>query len=397
MTQMTNFNKRGPLLSAMAFGMVMTTALAPVSFAQRARTIRLDAGTVIPVRLERELSSRENRSGDRFTATVREDSQGYTILPEGTTLEGTIRTARPKRGNDAGVLDLDFQRAVLPNGRSYSIDASLIGLDNKSVTRGRDGRLIAKRGADNNRLVYAGYGAGAGLLVGMLSGGKLRLENGLLGAGLGYLLGSLQKGDTRANDVTLKEGTEMGVKLKSGLSFTGYATYRDEDRDRMRYREDTTNWPDRNRDYQERDRDYRDSDRLDRRRDSVHPIGMNGYQNPVVVRVDGNEVIFPENLMPYRINGTIMVPVRPVAEAAGLVVSFNNVTQKVQVEGINRGASITVGSRIAVINGHNGMTLPATCRFMNGSIYVPKEFFQAVTSKRVHWDSASQTMSVVTY
>lgn len=174
--------------------------------------------TVIPVRLDTPLSSNESREGDKFTATVRTDNDSYYgFLPAGTRIEGRVLAARAKQGNDPGVIELDFQRLRLPNGRSYNLDGQLISLDNNSVTRDNNGMIRARNSnSGDNRTVYAGYGAGAGLVVGLLT--KKPLEGALLGGILGYLAGEAQRAQNRPADVRLNSGTEFGVRLTQDLA-----------------------------------------------------------------------------------------------------------------------------------------------------------------------------------
>jgi len=174
----------------------------------------LTSETVIPVRLDTRLSSRESRNGDRFTATIGTDGRTvYGSLPAGTRIEGRVVTARPQSGKDPGVIELDFQRLRLPNGRAYAIDGQLISLDNNSVIRDENGTLRSRGSATarDNRTVYAGYGAGAGLIVGLLT--KRPLEGAILGGILGYLGGEAERSRNRPSDVTLAAGTEFGVRL----------------------------------------------------------------------------------------------------------------------------------------------------------------------------------------
>jgi hypothetical protein len=178
----------------------------------------LQDNTVIPVRLDTPLSSNESREGDRFTATVRTDNESYYgFLPAGTRIEGRVIAARPKQGQDPGVIELDFERLRLPNGRAYNLEGQLISLDNNSVTRDTNGMIRARNSSSgDNRTVYAGYGAGAGLVVGLLT--KKPLEGALIGGLLGLLAGEAQRAQNRPADVNLKSGTEFGVRLTQDVA-----------------------------------------------------------------------------------------------------------------------------------------------------------------------------------
>jgi hypothetical protein len=176
-----------------------------------ASRVALRAGTVLPVRLDSNLSSDNSMRGDTFTATVR---SGYYGLPEGTKVDGVVRRVSPRTSNKAGFLVLGFTAIVLPNGRRTIIDGSPVNLDSKSVTTSANGRMVAKSGAKNQRLTYVGYGAGAGALVSVIDGGRNFLKDTAIGAGLGYLGGALEKGrSTQKNNVLLKGGTSLGVLL----------------------------------------------------------------------------------------------------------------------------------------------------------------------------------------
>jgi len=178
------------------------------------REIAIQDGTVIPVTLDEEISSNTARQGDRFTTTVRSNDD-YMGLPIGTKIEGRVVAAKAKEGRNPGMLELDFRRVMLPDGRVVQMDGSLIGLDDKSVIRDSNGVYTARSDKKDERIVYAGYGAGAGLLVGLLT--KKPLEGALLGGVLGYLFGEVQRNQERAADVRLRRGTEFGVRLDKDL------------------------------------------------------------------------------------------------------------------------------------------------------------------------------------
>jgi len=178
---------------------------------RHSHSVTLDSATVIPVTLNNGLSSNGSMSGDKFTATVQTSGDdAYGPLPAGSEVEGKVLAARPKRGNDPGMLELAFNRVRLPDGRAYAIDGSLIGLDNSDLERNGNGVLIARGQAKDERMVYAGYGAGAGLVVGLLT--KRPLEGTVIGGLLGYIVGG-QKNDRDTSNVRLPAGTQLGVRL----------------------------------------------------------------------------------------------------------------------------------------------------------------------------------------
>jgi len=192
---------------------------------QRLRRVLIREDQVIPVKLDHTLSSDDNAKGDTFTATVMRDSEFFGDIPQGTKIEGHIAAVHPRKSNNnPAILDLAFDRMRFPNGRSVKIDGSLISLDDRFVRTNDNGVLVARNNASNaagndQRMVYAGYGAGAGLLVGVLT--KKPLEGAILGGALGYILGQVKKdqGNTTASEgVTLMPGTQMGVRLNRDVA-----------------------------------------------------------------------------------------------------------------------------------------------------------------------------------
>ncbi len=179
---------------------------------------RIEAGTVIPFQLNERLTSNNSKVGDRFTADLDTgDSSNYQYLPAGAVLQGHVNIARAKDGDTPGVLGLAFDRVKMPNGQTFKIHGSLIGLDSKSVTN-EDGRLVAKADAKNDDLKYVGYGAGGGAIIALLTKGNL-LSNTLIGAALGFLYGEIRKDPSKSNNVTLEPDTKFGVRLTQDASF----------------------------------------------------------------------------------------------------------------------------------------------------------------------------------
>ena len=362
--------------------------------ASPAAAVRLDAGTVIPVTLDRQLTSNGNAQGDHFTATVKADTPGYLGLPEGSVIEGVVREARPKEGNNPGVLDLAFRRLRLPNGRSYAITGSTIGLDNKSVTKDSNGKIVAKSSSRNNRLTYVGYGAGAGLLASVLSGGKLHLENIGLGAGLGYIIGSLEKNKKTPNDVSLKAGTQMGVRIDKSLRTADEGA--DSSATRVADSNGATDAAD----------GYRNTENgvspLDRPRDanpaSAAPDSANngGDNTGIGVLINDTNVKFPGSAQPMFVNGVLMIPARPALDAANVKYSFSNNNGTINVQSPNGTTRLSVGSRIAVEEGGGRARLDAAAQRLNGTLYVPFRFLDLATGGKTSYDPDSKTVLVST-
>jgi hypothetical protein len=421
----------------MMSGAVATTLLfsqiAPAS-AQANRTYTLESGTVIPVKLRETLSSAEAHKGDRFTATLQSDDAARSLnLPLGTSIEGTVSSVRPMRDKEPGVIALTFNRIILPNESTYPIQGSLIGLDNKSVTRSSNGRLVAKPDQKNKTLLYAGYGAAGGLLLGALTKGNTILDT-LIGGGLGYLLGSQDKNHGDPRDVTLKPNTEMGVRLDRSVRITGYDDSRNNDGSNLdrssRDRTDRNGDPvgvnrdrngdptgvnrdrsgdpngvnrDRNRDLdrnQNRDQDVYDTDT----RNNRVTTGLDSYQvlkqytdvrdngRPIRVMVDGTRVSFVSSARPFVSNGVVMVPAVPVLKAARVHYSYTG--SEFTADGPGEPLTVRVDSRTATGSGTHRFQLPATVQRRNGALYVPMQFLAVVTGQKLTFDRETQTMEL---
>lgn len=178
--------------------------------------------TVIPVKLDDSLSSNESRQGDKFTVSLDSMDGVYGNLPGGTKLEGRVVTAKRQAGDDPGMLELAFDHIVFPDGRREELSGTLINLkDNKDLKKDADGRIIATGKSKDNKAVYAGYGAGAGLLLGILSGDNTKgnVTKTVLGGLLGLGAGAIEQGQKRKpSNVSLAAGTKFGVRLDEDLT-----------------------------------------------------------------------------------------------------------------------------------------------------------------------------------
>lgn len=219
-----NTPKTNSLSRLRAFGVAAVAAaalgaLAPMASAQTNNTVVLDSGTVIPVRLDTELTSNHSQPGDPFTATVDDSTGAYRNILQGATISGVVRESTPQQGSNPGALSLGFTRIRLSDGRLVTISGTPTSLDTKNLTTRGDGVFVAKNTSQDQRLTYTGIGAGAGILLDVLKGGKFNLQDILIGAGLGYGAGSILKSPQQVHDVDLTPGTEMGVMLNEGTRY----------------------------------------------------------------------------------------------------------------------------------------------------------------------------------
>ena len=189
--------------------------------ARRDAIATLYRATVIPVRLDTDLSSNESRRGDKFTASLDSTNGVYGNLPGGTKIEGRVVTATKKNGNDPGMLEVSFDRLIMPDGRTQELSGTLVSLDDKDIKTDADGRIVATGKAKDNRGVYAGIGAGAGVLLGVLGGGNTKgnVTKGLIGGLLGLGAGELEKNKAKGvSDVRIEKGSKFGVRLDEDLT-----------------------------------------------------------------------------------------------------------------------------------------------------------------------------------
>ncbi len=343
-------------------GVVLLIALQGAALANQ---VRLPSGTVLPVRITSSISSKTAARGDSFIAEITKNTASEYGLPAGTRVDGYVSAVSAKHGSHPGMLNLAFRRIRLPDGESYPINGSLIGLDNKSVIRQSDGRLIATPNKSNERLTYIGYGAGAGLLISALTKGSA-LRDTLLGGGLGFLFGSLQKGHKPVpRDVVLKTGTQMGVRLDREVVFGSGGSS-----------------------------GYRVSQNNFHRSTSLQNSGSASDAAGIGVMVGSQNVQFGSNTPPVRIGGAILVPAAAVMRDLQASYTYHKNGSYIMARGQAGTVRLAANSRIAVVNNSRRVLLDAAARVLHNTFYVPVRFFALLTGRRVTFDNGSQTVLV---
>ncbi len=177
-----------------AVGLALAFA-APAALAQS--RVVLPAGSVIIVRTTTPLQSASARTGQTFYADV-EESIGvdeYTAIPAGSRVRGTITLATPANRQQSGVIDVVFDRLILPSGATYQINGKLTSTD--SAER----RQIESD--PNAHVVLVGERAGIGAAI--AGAGSSSSSNNIFAA-LGNLL-------SEGRDVNVAAGTQLAVQL----------------------------------------------------------------------------------------------------------------------------------------------------------------------------------------
>ncbi len=182
-------------------------------YADRSWTV--PEGTVISMRLDRSLSSRTSRVGDRFTATVTIPVyvDGNAVIPAGSVIEGRITEVTPaKRMSKSGTIGLDFDEIVLPNGFRARLVGNLTSDDPETRDRIDDEGQVSGEG--KKRAVFVGGGGAIGaVLGGIAGGGKGAVLGGVAGAGAGVAGILLSKGE----EAQVPTATPFGVQLRQSI------------------------------------------------------------------------------------------------------------------------------------------------------------------------------------
>jgi peptidoglycan hydrolase-like protein with peptidoglycan-binding domain len=181
----------------------LTIAVAAPAAAQS--RLVLPAGSVILVHTAAPLQSATAQSGQTFETTV-DQSVGvdeYTIIPAGSRIRGQITVARPATREQSGVIEVVFDRIVLPDGSSVPITGKLTSTD--STER----RQIERD--PNARVVLVGERGGIGAAI--AGAGRSQSPNNIFAA-LGSLL-------SEGRDVNVPAGTPLAVEIEQPVSLRG--------------------------------------------------------------------------------------------------------------------------------------------------------------------------------
>jgi hypothetical protein len=169
----------------------------------------LPEGTIIRLRTNDKLSSKDAQTGSRFTSTVVTPvyAKGFEVIPAGSIVAGHVtHVERASRKSQAGSLNVTFTSLELPNGAHHSISGSLAASDSAD----NEGQVNGKSSKERNAKFI-----GRGVVVGgLMNGAAGVVTGGLVGAARGLI----KKGE----EAEVSPGTEFNVVLNHGVSLTAY-------------------------------------------------------------------------------------------------------------------------------------------------------------------------------
>jgi len=166
--------------------------------------VSVPAGKMLDVRLKQSLASNTSKSGDIFRVQIAHDVRvdGVVAIPRGSEIVGVVTEAAPlPRIGGRARLTLKLTDLVLPSGSTMPIHASLVQ-EGPNKT-GRDAAVVG------------GSAAGGAILGNILGkGGK----GSVVGAIMGAVAGAAIASRTGREEVTIPEGSVLGVQLNDALA-----------------------------------------------------------------------------------------------------------------------------------------------------------------------------------
>jgi len=164
---------------------------------EKPKPIVVPAGSVLTIKTQTALSSKNSQTGQTFLATLAQPLSvgGRSALPTGSTVSGTVVTAKTKgKIKGEGQLDLALT-SISVGGHTYHIQTNVLS----STIKGKGKRTAATTGG----------GAAGGALIGGIAGGG---KGAAIGAGVGAAAGFIGG--------TVTGNKQIEIPAESALSFT---------------------------------------------------------------------------------------------------------------------------------------------------------------------------------
>jgi hypothetical protein len=170
----------------------------------------LAAGAVVSTTVDREISSKTDKAGQTFTATVSadvQDASGTVVIPAGSRVTLTIAEIHESenKGDKTGKLTIT-PSSVEIGGTSYALDASAVALD----------RTLRDRKTNAGDVAKVGAGTAAGAIVGRVIGGNTK--GAVIGGIIGGAIGTQRAVETQDRDVVVPANSRVELTLHGAFT-----------------------------------------------------------------------------------------------------------------------------------------------------------------------------------
>ena len=360
----------------------LTCALLTLSGFASAYDIEIRRQTVVPVVVSQDVRIRDLCEGDHFFVDVDRGN----LLPWGTRFEARVSRSSSNRSRN-GELSFEFVMAYFPDGRRERICARPISMNERYMTRDRNGHWSVKSDRRSQDTVFGGFVGG--LILGSL------IDKPFEGAVLGTLFGiGASEADRHRSDNRdlLRRGTRFGAAFVDDFR----CDYRWDNRNGHNWDDrgrDDRGWGDRGRGNQGDNRGWdnnRGNDNRDNGRNNGRPGVDRWGDDPVRgeggrpgdrpgrdafdLTWQGRGLRFDARNQPYWDGQTLMVPVLEMGSQLGLHVESLSGGRKALLEADDRMATIEQDARDYRLNGkRETWNRPATMR--DGNLFAPIELF----------------------
>ena len=194
-----------PAGAAAAVPAVPAQPAAPVE-PPKPRVFTLAAGTVIQVETTSTLSTKANKTGERFAASLAEPiaDGDWVIAPKGAAVAGVVVSSDPGgRVKGVATLTISLKKLTLASTETVALATSTYEMD-ANTTKKMDAAKIA-------------IGAGAGAVIGGIAGGK---KGAGVGAAAGAGAGTAVVLATRGDPAVIPAGSVVSFTLTQPITVT---------------------------------------------------------------------------------------------------------------------------------------------------------------------------------
>ncbi|MDD4726624.1 MAG: stalk domain-containing protein [Tissierellia bacterium] len=116
------------------------------------------------------------------------------------------------------------------------------------------------------------------------------------------------------------------------------------------------------------------------------------FAEPIMINLDGSQLSMP--IDPILHDGRTLVPLRPMFEALGARVDWDNDTRTVTATLDDKIIILQINNKIATVNG-NEIELDVAGKLINGSTFIPVRFIAESLGAKVDWNPNSKTVIII--